>query len=80
MVAKLVIVLFLIAILFCLGSALYYLFSGRGKPQSMVKALTVRIVLSIVLFLLLMLGFVTGVLHPHPFQLFVPAAETAQNG
>ena len=72
MIAKLIIVLFLIAILCCLASALYYLFSGRGNSRSMVKALTVRIVLSVILFALLMLGFLTGVLHPRSYQLFVP--------
>ena len=65
MLAKLIIVLFLIGILFCLGSALYYLFSGRGDGRSMVKALTMRIALSVILFLLLILFFLTGVLHPH---------------
>lgn len=65
MLAKSIIVLFLIAILFCLGSALYYLFSGRGNGRSMVKALTVRIVLSVILFALLIVFFLTGVLQPH---------------
>ena len=65
MLAKSIIVLFLIAILFCLGSGLYYLFSGRGDGRSMVKALTVRIILSVILFALLIVFFLTGVLQPH---------------
>lgn len=75
MIAKVVIVLFLVAILFCLGSAAYYLTSRNKDPVKMARALTARIVLSLVLFIFLMLGFMTGIIKPHQFQLFVPAAQ-----
>ncbi len=70
---KMIIVLFLIVILCCLGSALYYLLAGKGDSKKMAKALTLRISLSLILFVLLLAGFATGVLHPHPFSPFVNA-------
>jgi len=79
MLAKFIIVLFLIGILFCLGSALYYLFSGRSG-SGMVKALTVRIILSVVLFILLMVFFLTGVLQPHGVMLPAADLSTAKSG
>lgn len=47
-------------ILFSLFSALYYLLKDRGRSTRTVKALTVRVVLSITLFVLLLLGFHFG--------------------
>ena len=57
---KIVIILFLILILGSLASALYFLVTDRGGSDRMVKALTVRITLSVVLFALLILGFYFG--------------------
>jgi hypothetical protein len=57
---KIVVILFLIFIVGSLGSALYFLIKDRGQSDRMVKALTVRVVLSVVLFALLMLGFYLG--------------------
>ncbi|HKA42253.1 MAG TPA: twin transmembrane helix small protein [Burkholderiales bacterium] len=57
---KILIILFLVFILGSLGSALYFLVTDRGRSERMVKALTVRITLSVVLFALLMLGFYFG--------------------
>ena len=57
---KIVVILFLIFIVASLGSALYFLVTDRGRSDRMVKALTVRVVLSVVLFALLMLGFYFG--------------------
>ena len=57
---KIVVILFLIFIVASLGSALYFLIKDRGQSDRVVKALTVRVVLSVVLFALLMLGFYFG--------------------
>jgi len=65
MFSKIIVVLFLIAILASLGSGLFYLVTDKGSSDRTVRALTVRIALSIVLFLLLMLGYLTGLLQPH---------------
>jgi hypothetical protein len=61
---RIIVFLFLAVILFSLGSALYYLVKDKGQSDRTVKALTVRITLSIVLFLLLMLGFYFGLISP----------------
>ena len=65
MAIKLLIILVLLVILFSLGSGLFYLVRDKGDSERTVKALTVRIALSIALFLLLMLGFATGIIQPH---------------
>ena len=65
MLAKVIIVLFLIAIIYSLGSGLYFLMSNKGRETSMAKALSWRIGLSLLLFCLLFLGFATGVIQPH---------------
>jgi Protein of unknown function (DUF2909) len=54
----------LIAIVASLGSALFYLSSGRD-PDKLVRALTVRIGLSLALFALLMLAWYFGLISPH---------------
>lgn len=62
---KVVIVAALLAIVFSLGVALWRLISDRGNSERAVKALTFRIGLSIALFVLLVLGMLTGVVVPH---------------
>jgi hypothetical protein len=62
---KIVVIAFLVFILASLGSALYYLIRDKGQSERTVKALTLRISLSIALFLLLMLGYATGFISPH---------------
>jgi hypothetical protein len=57
---KIVVILFLVFIVASLGSALYFMIKDKGKGERTVKALTVRVVLSVVLFGLLMLGFYFG--------------------
>jgi Protein of unknown function (DUF2909) len=57
---KFVIIAFLILIVGSLGSALYYLVRDKGTSDRTVKALTVRISLSIALFVLLMAGYYFG--------------------
>ena len=61
---RVIVFLFIAVILFSLGSALYYLIKDKGQSDRTVKALTVRITLSIVLFLILMLGFYFGLISP----------------
>ncbi|HXZ97408.1 MAG TPA: twin transmembrane helix small protein [Burkholderiales bacterium] len=61
---RIIVFLFIAVILFSLGSALYYLIKDKGRSERTVKALTVRITFSIVLFLILMLGFYFGLISP----------------
>lgn len=66
MLVKILIIIMLLLIAGSLFSALYFLMKGNINDKRMVKALTWRISLSLALFLLLMLGFYTGILgHPH---------------
>lgn len=62
---KIIIVLVLLVIVGSLGSALYYLLVDRERSPRTVQALTVRIGLSIGLFLLLLLAFGFGWIQPH---------------
>lgn len=59
---RIVVILFIVVILASLGSALYYMVRDRGTTERTAKALTIRIALSIALFLLLMIGFQTGLI------------------
>ncbi|MGH8712055.1 MAG: twin transmembrane helix small protein [Burkholderiales bacterium] len=61
---RVIVFLFIAVILYSLGSALYYLVKDKGQSDRTVKALTVRITFSIVLFLILMLGFYFGLISP----------------
>lgn len=65
MLTKIIVVLFLIAIIGSLFSGLFFLMRDKGASERTVKALTVRVSLSVLLFILLMLGFATGLLQPH---------------
>lgn len=63
---KLVIVLLLLLIVFSMGRALYSLVKDKGDSERTVRALTLRVSLSIGLFILLMLAFATGLIAPNP--------------
>jgi low temperature requirement protein LtrA len=65
MFSKIIVVLFLFAIIASLGSGLFYLVKDKGSSNRTVRALTIRISLSVLLFVLLMLGYLTGLLQPH---------------
>lgn len=54
--------LFIVFILASLASALYYLIKDKGQSDRVVKMLTVRVVLSLALFLLLMGGYYFGII------------------
>ncbi len=65
MLLKVVIVIFLLLILYSLGSALFYLVSKKNNSIRVVEALTWRIALSLTLFILLFLGYWLGWITPH---------------
>jgi putative copper export protein len=65
MLGKLLIFVFLVAIVWNLGAGLYYMMTDKGKTDRTVKALTWRIGLSVALILLVILGIWTGVIEPH---------------
>ena len=65
MLIKSLIVLVLIAILISLFSGMVFLVKDNGQSKRTVTALTVRIVLSVALFILLIVAFATGLIQPH---------------
>ncbi len=58
-------VIFFVAILASLGLALFALFRRDDNSQLMLRALTIRVSLSVLFFLLLLLGWYLGLLKPH---------------
>lgn len=62
---RFVVLLLLIAILASLALALVAMFKPRDASRGMVRALTVRITLSVLLFLLLLLAWALGLIEPH---------------
>jgi hypothetical protein len=65
MIIKYLIVAVLIAIMISLGSGLYFLLAGKGKSKRMVNSLTVRIALSVLLFVLLFIAWYFELIQPH---------------
>jgi hypothetical protein len=59
---KIIVLLFVAFILASLFSAGYFLIRDKGQSDRVVKALTIRIGLSVVLFAMLMLGYYFGIL------------------
>lgn len=57
---KIVVILFLVFIVGSLFSALFFLVRDKGQGERTVRALTVRIALSLTLFALLVLGYHFG--------------------
>lgn len=60
---KLIVIAALIAILASLGSALVAIL--RGRSAASLKALTLRVALSLGLFVFLMIAYATGLIAPH---------------
>ncbi len=57
---KIIVIAFIVLIVASLGSALFYLVTERGSSDRMLKALAIRVGLSLTLFLLLMAGYYFG--------------------
>lgn len=63
---KLIVLGLLAAIVVSMGSALFHLVHDRkGETRKMVRALTVRISLSVALFILLFVAYALGLIEPH---------------
>ena len=61
---KVIVIVMLFVIVGSLFSALFFLYKDRGHGIRTARALTVRIAVSISLFLLLMAGFYLGIIPP----------------
>ena len=65
-VFKVVVLIAFAAIVVSLGSALYHLSRGTQQDSAkMARALTVRIAVSLALFILIMLAWYAGLITPH---------------
>jgi len=63
---KTMIFVLLIGIIISLGSGLFWLVKDKdGNSKKMVNSLTVRISLSVALFVLLIVAYQMGILQPH---------------
>lgn len=62
MLIKTGIIILLVLIIASLFSALTFLYKDKGQGERTARALTIRISLSILLFVLLMLGFYFGLI------------------
>jgi len=67
-IIKLLIVLCLLGIVISLGAGLFHMVSDRGESKKMVTSLTVRVALSVALFILLFIAWSQGLLQPHVFK------------
>lgn len=65
---KVLVVVALLAIVASLASGLVFLLKDQSRSRRTVRALTVRITLSVALFVMLLIGMATGVITPNrPF-------------
>lgn len=67
-VFRILVAVAMVGIVISLGSALFYLVNDKGDSKKMVRALSVRIGLSVVLFVLLMGAWAVGLIEPHSVQ------------
>ncbi len=65
MLIKVLIVACLLGIIASLGKGLFHLVNDKGDSKRMVNALTVRIVLSVALFILMFIAWQQGLIQPH---------------
>ena len=68
MLSKILIVVIFLGILASMGSALVFLIKDRGQSDRTLKALTVRIAISVALFVLLYVLWMLGLIAPHGVQ------------
>jgi len=61
---RIIVGLVMLGIVFSLGSALFHLMTDKGDSKKMVRALTLRVALSVGLFLALMGAWAAGLIQP----------------
>lgn len=65
-VYKMVLVIVFLVVVFELGQALYFMMTDKtGSGRRTVWALTRRVIFSVLLIALIVIGILTGVLQPH---------------
>lgn len=66
MLGKIIIIIFLFAIIYSLGSAFYFMVKDDSDSTRGVRSLSWRIGLSMVFFVFLVIAMKTGWIKPHP--------------
>ena len=69
---KIIIIGVFLLILFSLGTAMYTMIKDKSQSDRTMKALAVRIGLSIALLLFLLLANKLGLIHPNEVQFYEP--------
>ena len=77
LIYKIIVVLLLFAVIISLTSGMFFLVHDKGDTDRTVKSLTIRISLSIALFLMLIIGYFTGMIQPHGINPEAPETERA---
>ena len=67
-IIKIFVLACLIGIVVSLGSGMYHLMNDKGDSKKMVRALTVRVGLSVGLFILLLIAWSQGMIEPPGFS------------
>jgi hypothetical protein len=62
---RILIILLVIAVLASLFSGLFFLYKDKSGGNRMVISLTIRIALSILIFVILMVSYYLGYIQPH---------------
>lgn len=62
---RILVVLALVGIVASLASALFHLMTDKGQSKKMVRALTLRVGLSVALFIAIMIAWALGLIQPH---------------
>ena len=57
---KIILVVLLILVVISLFSGLYFMYQDKGKSRRTVVALTIRVALSVTIFMIVIAGFVMG--------------------
>jgi len=65
MLSKILIIVIFLGIVGSMGSALFFLIKDKGQSDRTLRALTVRIVVSVALFALLFVLWGLGLINPH---------------
>ena len=65
MLFKLIVIILMLLIVSSLFSGLFFLLKDGSASDRTVRALTIRIGLSVFLFVLLLVGMATGLITPH---------------
>lgn len=64
-ILRIVLFVVLAGVLVSLGVALFHLASNKGNGDKLLRSLTIRVALSVLLFLVLMIAWRAGLIRPH---------------